>query len=523
MNTITEIVWPKQIIAAENVKNEKALLQEQTLQITLNEPNLAVVQEGGYVVLDYGFELAGRVRVLALKGSTRVRIRLGESVSEACSDLGESTATNDHAVRDWVVTVPNYSDETHFNSGFRYVRIDCLEGEIALKSVVAVYTHYAGEQLGSFVCDNATLNKIFDTSVRTVMLNLQNDMIWDGIKRDRLVWIGDIHPEMMSATHVFGRLKNIETALDFSRKGTPLPQWMNNMPTYSMWWIKILYDYYMLTGTDDFVRESLDYVVQLSKQIDDNISDDGVVHVDLFLDWPTHEQPDEEPGVEALALLAMDAAAALCDAFGVPNQAAVRAVAKLKKYNKVATSAKQAIAMQYLAGYKPNTATLTAGGSAGMSTFMSYFILRAVHETAGGKQALAMLEEYYGGMLKLGATSFWEDFDIEWLKNAAPITRLPKKGEVDVHASYGKYCYVGFRHSLCHGWASGPVTYLYRCILGFEPLSAGCKRVRIKPDLCGLKTVDAKIPVPAGIIEVHAEAGKKPTVKAPAGVEVVFD
>ena len=28
-------------------------------------------------------------------------------------------------------------------------------------------------------------------------------------------------------------------------------------------------------------------------------------------------------------------------------------------------------------------------------------------------------------MLKLGATTFWEDFDVRWLKNAAPIDRLP--------------------------------------------------------------------------------------------------
>jgi len=28
------------------------------------------------------------------------------------------------------------------------------------------------------------------------------------------------------------------------------------------------------------------------------------------------------------------------------------------------------------------------------------------------------------------------------------------------YGDYGGYCYVGFRHSLCHGWSSGPVSFL---------------------------------------------------------------
>ena len=30
------------------------------------------------------------------------------------------------------------------------------------------------------------------------------EYIWDGIKRDRLVWIGDLHPEVMTVNTVFG-------------------------------------------------------------------------------------------------------------------------------------------------------------------------------------------------------------------------------------------------------------------------------------------------------------------------------
>lgn len=523
MNSITEIIKPVRIVAQDKTENTNTLLFEKPLQISLNEPDLAVIKQGGYIILDYGAELAGSVRLLTLAGSTEVRLRLGESVSETCSDVGKDTSTNDHAVRDWTFTVPSYSDQNYFNSGFRFLRIDCVSGELHLKAVVAEYTHYNGEQLGHFECDNQLINDIFAASVRTVMLNLQNGYIWDGIKRDRLVWIGDLHPEMLAATHVYGRLQNIESALDFVREGTPLPKWMNDFPTYSMWWILILKDYYMLTGAREFVLNSINYVMELSRQINGLITESGELKLDfIFLDWPTHKKPDEAPGVHALALMAMEAAVSLCSDFGLNNEAAAIAAEKLRKYTVRATDSKQAIAMQLIAGYDNNSAKLVEGGCKGLSTFMSYYVLKAAHERGYGAESFKMLQDYYGGMLKLGATTFWEDFDVEWLRDAAPITRLPKEGEIDVHASYGAHCYVGFRHSLCHGWSSGPVTYLYRLILGFEPLEAGCKKVRIKPDLCGLKYVNADIPTPYGIIKVKATPGKT-DIKAPKGVKVVTE
>lgn len=79
-------------------------------------------------------------------------------------------------------------------------------------------------------------------------------------------------------------------------------------------------------------------------------------------------------------------------------------------------------------------------------------------------------------MLDLGATTFWEDFDIDWIENAARIDEIVPVGKIDVHAAYGKFCYQKLRHSLCHGWANGPAPFLGRYILGIEILEAGCKK-----------------------------------------------
>ena len=109
--------YAKRIVYSENVENGEALLKEKTLQIGLNEIDCAVLRGKGCVILDFGKELSGGVRILnyATNGTTnKVRIRFGESVSETCAELGRGygLATNDHSVRDFETYLQNYSDMT---------------------------------------------------------------------------------------------------------------------------------------------------------------------------------------------------------------------------------------------------------------------------------------------------------------------------------------------------------------------------------------------------------------------------
>ena len=114
-----------------------------------------------------------------------------------------------------------------------------------------------------------------------------------------------------------------------------------------------------------------------------------------------------------------------------------------------------------------------------------------------------MMKDYWGGMLAFGATTFWEDFDIRWMENAAPITDVVPEGKKDIHADYGAYCYTNLRHSLCHGWASGPAPWLAKYIMGIEVLEPGCKKIRFNPHLAGLEWVKGTYPTPYGLIEVE--------------------
>ena len=128
-------------------------------------------------------------------------------------------------------------------------------------------------------------------------------------------------------------------------------------------------------------------------------------------------------------------------------------------------------------------------------------------------------------MLSLGATTFWEDFDVRWLENAARIDELTPEGKVDIHAAYGQYCYSGYRHSLCHGWASGPTPWMSQYVLGVQVLEPGCRKVAIRPQLGDLQWVEGAYPTPYGNIWIRHEKNEdgslRSAINAPHEVEIV--
>ena len=145
---------------------------------------------------------------------------------------------------------------------------------------------------------------------------------------------------------------------------------------------------------------------------------------------------------------------------------------------------------------------------------------------AGNYQgAIDVIRQYWGAMIDLGATTFWEDFNLDWLPGASRIDEPVPAGKKDIHGDYGAYCYKGFRHSLCHGWASGPTSWLSEYVLGVQVVEPGCRVVRITPHLGDLKWVEGTFPTPYGLITIRHEMGVDGEVKsridAPSEVKVL--
>jgi hypothetical protein len=229
-----------------------------------------------------------------------------------------------------------------------------------------------------------------------------------------------------------------------------------------MWWMIILGDYYERTGAELFIKKQMPYLEGLLAQMDGCVKEDGTLaYPFLFVDWPTHETPYEEPGSRAVNIMAVKKAIQLLQVFGKDTSLAEDILARLLKVEIECGNKKQIIGLKYFAvGINDDEKQrLVAGGAKGMSTFMSYYILKAV-ASFDKEKAVEMMKEYYGAMLDKGATSFFEDFDMEWVENSCRIDEFPKEGERDIHGDFGKYCYVGFRHSLCHGWSAGVISFI---------------------------------------------------------------
>jgi len=490
-------------------------------------------------VLDFGKEIQGGIQIVTDQPADhrpiKIRVRFGESVSETMSDVDTiSGATNDHAMRDFIIEVPWLGVAQIGNSGFRFARIDLADPnrELQLKEVRAIFEYRDIPYLGSFKSNDDRLNKIWDTGAYTVHLNMQ-EYLWDGIKRDRLVWVGDMHPEVMTINAVFGKNEVVAKSLDQARDITPLPGWMNGISAYSMWWILIHRDLYKNQGDLEYLRKQQKYLVGLldqliAKTLDNKENLDG----GRFLDWPSSENPlGVHAGLHAMMVMTLDAGAELCTILDEPAQAAKckDTSTRLKLYVPDANNSKQAAALLALSGLVPaekaNAEVISQGECERFSTFYGYYMLQAKAKAGDYQGAMNCIRNYWGGMLDMGATTFWEDFDLAWTKNAAPIDELVPDGKDDIHGDFGAYCYKNLRHSLCHGWASGPTAWLTEHVLGVSIEETGCKTIRIQPNLGDLEWVEGTYPTPMGVVKIRHEKqanGKiKSTIDAPKGVKVL--
>ena len=533
-------VYPVSLVYKEGeVINEQGLFANKPLQIGLKETNVMEMHGKASIILDFGKELAGGARILTYKTNknTPVRLRFGESVSETCAELGEKNATNDHSVRDLTVNLQAYSDMRFGQSGFRFLRVDTLNDNTAItfKSIVACTEIDEREELGTFVCDDENVNTIWNTAAYTLRLCLQNGYFWDGIKRDRLVWIGDLYPEMRTAHCLFGDVPETFASLKFACDETPIGSWMAGMPAYSLWWLIILGDEYKVCGDKDKYACFVPYVKDLLVQISNHVDENGVTkYPSNFIDWASCPMVDDPEwrthenlaGMSYITRLAMQKAAEFLAVYGEDSSICNDVLSRLDKSTWSVNVYKQIAAMGVWANdtSKSNEQALLKGGAKGLSTFMSYPILSGVAKLGHYEQALAMMKEYYTGMLSVGATTFWEDFDLSWLENAGRIDEMPAADKKDIHGDYGAWCYKGFRHSFCHGWSAGVIPYLVETVAGVRFAGVGQKQAIITPHLSGLKHVKVTVPTMLGILTVEhtlqADGSVQTKVDAPQGMQV---
>jgi hypothetical protein len=131
--------------------------------------------------------------------------------------------------------------------------------------------------------------------------------------------------------------------------------------------------------------------------------------------------------------------------------------------------------------------------------YMQFYELEALCAMGEQDYVLKQIKDYWGGMLNLGATSFWEEYD-------------PSKKGAEHYAMYGRE----FGKSLCHAWGASPIYLLGKYYLGVKPTSAGYATYSIEPNLGGLEWMQGAVPTPVGNIEMYVSK-EQMKIKGAAG------
>jgi alpha-L-rhamnosidase len=123
--------------------------------------------------------------------------------------------------------------------------------------------------------------------------------------------------------------------------------------------------------------------------------------------------------------------------------------------------------------------------------YMRFYELEALCAMGEQSYVLKEMKDYWGGMLNLGATSFWEEYN-------------PSQSGAAHLAMYGRK----FGKSLCHAWGASPLYLLGKYYLGVKPTSAGYASYVAEPNLGGLQWMEGKVPTPDGDIAIRMSASE---------------
>lgn len=464
-------------------------------------------------IADFGRETFGFITLHGLKGSGRLTVYYGESKEEAMSD--EHCETYDPLT----VTNKHGEDMTMvLSKAFRFVRVK-LSPTVRIDSLSMRFEYADVKERGSFRCSDPEINRIYDVARYTFHLNTREFFI-DGIKRDRWVWSGDAYQSYLMNYYSYFDNATVERTMLALRGKDPVTAHINTIMDYTLYWFLGIYDYYLYTGDRSFIGQHYDRMRSLMDYVLSRRNRDGLLEWMpgdwIFIDWAAGLSKKGEVSFEQLLFARSLETMALCadiagDASGADQYRKLSTDLKQKLFQIYWNEEKQALVHSRVDGRQTDNVTRYANM---FSIFFGYFNeeqRKAVKTSvllndkvqrittpymrfyelealcALGEQSFVLKEmkDYWGGMLKLGATSFWEEYN-------------PTKSGLDHYSMYGRK----FGKSLCHAWGASPIYLLGKYYLGVRPLTAGYETWIAEPVLGGLEWIEGKVPTPGGDIEL---------------------
>ena len=461
---------------------------------------------------DFGRETFGYLKVSGLQGA--ICAYYGESREEAldrnhCETLDRLSS---HVSCDIVAT----------SKAFRYVYIEKEEGT-SYADVLMDYEYAPHDQnhSGSFRCSDEKINKIWEVGAYTMDLTTR-EFFMDGIKRDRWTWSGDAIQSYLMNYYLRFDTECVKRTIRQLRGKDPVTAHVNTIMDYTFYWFKSVLDYYQYTGDVDFVREMWPRMVTLMDYVEGRLDANGMAEGQpddwIFVDWV--DFPMHKRGTlcfeQILLMKAMETMAVCAQLLGIDKNDYHKKSEALREkinqtfwssdekayyhaiedgqMNKQVTKFPNMFAILYGLSHEdqrrdimqsvmlnPDVAPIT-------TPYMRFYELEVLCMDGLHTQVLKEMRDYWGGMLREGATSFWEKY-------------VPSETGIQHLAMYGR----PYGKSLCHAWGASPVYLLGKYYLGVKPTQPGYKEYSVEPHLGDLEWMEGDVPTPHGMIHIYMD------------------
>lgn len=453
---------------------------------------------------DFGKETFGYLKVKGLKG--RIHIYYGESAEEALD-------------KEHCETLDILSEGGKLDSkAFRYVYIE-KEPDSSFEEVLMDYEYapFDTERSGSFRCSDEELNHIWDVAAYTMDLTTR-EFFMDGIKRDRWTWSGDAIQSYLMNYYLRFDTECVKRTIRQLRGKDPVTAHVNTIMDYTFYWFKSIYDYYLYTADIAFVREMWPRMVTLMDYVEGRLNEDGMAEGQaddwIFVDWV--DFPMHKRGTlcfeQILLMKAMETMAVCSKLLNIKTDYRVKSESlrnKIKqtfwsyeqkayyhaiedgKINKQITKFSNMFAILYGLAYEEERHEIMQSVMLNpvidpiTTPYMRFYELETLCIDGLQEQVLQEMKAYWGGMLREGATSFWEKYNPE------------EKGAQHL-AMYGR----PYGKSLCHAWGASPIYLIGKYFLGVRPTKPGYEEYEVHPALGGLKWMEGDVPTPFGKIHL---------------------
>ncbi len=414
-----------------------------------------VFRKGERFTVDFGETLVGRLRVeLRPEGKNDSPLRLkfyaAELPYEAAADPDDcdgdlSRAWMQDEIVNFDVLPGTYTLPRRYS--LRYLRIEVLavaEG-VAFEDI-RVIAEAAEKEIPSAPEGLTPERAAIDRAGLRTLRNCMQLVMEDGPKRDRRLWLGDLRLQARANAVSYRRFDLIERSLLILAAAAddegrvpgcvytePLLRRGNDTVDYSLLFGPTLDDLVRETGNLEPARDLYPLAVRQFELVKPHFDADGLYRADApgwhFIDWAVFDRRMAAQGVVIYSLRAL---ARLATRLGLPEEAAEH----------------EALAGVYATilrkrGYDPERQLVLTGGGevsyasqiwailAGVFTpeeaagilraaarepgavqpvtpYLQHHLLEALMFAGMREEAFALIDRYWGGMIKAGADTFWE-------------------------------------------------------------------------------------------------------------------